>query len=214
LAQQKTFSSIIAAEEKERTRIAKELHDGLGQILSTARLNVAALEESVPMEDEKILKNSLSLIDNAVSEVRIISHDLMPGILTQVGLFAAVRQLCNSINEAKQIKVEYTFPESEKRLNAALEISVYRIIQEILNNMLRHSEATKINMSINWADHQLQLKISDNGKGFDTSKIHESKGIGWKNVFSRVKFHKGEIKVESNLGSGTSVKIKINLENE
>ncbi len=143
LAQQKTFSSIIAAEEKERTRIAKELHDGLGQILSTARLNVAALEESVPMEDEKILKNSLSLIDNAVSEVRIISHDLMPGILTQVGLFAAVRQLCNSINEAKQIKVEYTFPESEKRLNAALEISVYRIIQEILNNMLRTQRLLK-----------------------------------------------------------------------
>ncbi len=214
LAQQKTFSSIIAAEEQERARIAKELHDGLGQILSTARLNVAALEESVPMEDENILKNSLNLIDHAVSEVRIISHDLMPGILTQVGLFAAVRQLCNGINEAKQIEVEYTFTESEKRLNAALEISVYRIIQEILNNMLRHSEATKITVSLHCINNQIQLKLTDNGKGFDTSKIKDSRGIGWKNVFSRVNFLKGDITIKSEIASGTVVKITIKLNNE
>jgi two-component system NarL family sensor kinase len=214
LAQQKTFSSIIAAEEHERARIAKELHDGLGQILSTARLNVAALEESVPTEDEKILQNSLRLIDNAVSEVRVISHDLMPGILTQVGLFAAVRQLCNNINEARQIEVEYTFTESEKRLNAALEISVYRIIQEILNNMLRHAEATKIIVSLHCINNQIRLKLTDNGKGFDTSKIQESKGIGWKNVFSRVDFLKGHITIKSEIGSGTVIKIRVKLKNE
>lgn len=203
------FKAVIEAEEKERVRIARELHDGLGQLLSTAKLNVAGLEESVDKEDELLVKNSMTLIDDAVTEVRNISHNMMPAALTTSGLMPALTQLVSKIQQSGQLQVEFTNQQLEDRLDSSIEIAVYRVIQEVFNNMIKHAKASQITLSVFKKENNLYVRISDNGIGFDTNKLDESKGIGWKNIFSRVSLLNGIVDVHSSRGKGTNVEIKI-----
>jgi len=206
------FRSVIEAEEKERSRIAQELHDGLGQMLSSARLNVAGLEESIIPEDKEWLEKSLKIIDEACVEVRHISHNMMPSALIRLGLVPAITELVNNINISKQLKIDFITNVKES-FGASMDITVYRIIQEILNNMMKHSKADHINIEINNNDHNLFISMKDNGVGFDTDKIKDSKGIGWKNIFSRVSMIDGNIKIDSEINKGTVVYINLNLKN-
>jgi signal transduction histidine kinase len=208
--QQDRFKAVIEAEEHERTRIARELHDGLGQILSTAKLNVASLEgELDDAEDEKLLKNSMDLIDHSLKEVRSISHNLMPTALIEKGLIQALKEQTEKINEARSLQLEFKTEGSFENLSKSVEIALYRIIQEVLNNMIRHSGADKIEFTLFQLDGIIRLKIKDNGKGFDTKEISKSKGIGWKNIFSRVSMIDGIIDIDSKPGKGTDVKIEM-----
>lgn len=208
--QQNRFKAVIEAEEQERTRIARELHDGLGQILSTAKLNVASLEgELEDEEDEKLVKNSMELIDHSLKEVRSISHNLMPTALIEKGLIQALKEQADKINESRNLKLEFTTKGDFNSLSKSLEIALYRIIQEVLNNMIKHSGADKIEFHLSQEDGLVRLKIKDNGKGFDTKEISKSKGIGWKNIFSRVSMIDGSIAIDSKPGKGTDVKIEM-----
>lgn len=206
------FKSVIEAEEKERSRIAQELHDGLGQMLSTARLNVAGLEDSIIPEDKEWLDKSLKIIDDACIEVRHISHNMMPSALIRLGLIPAIHELVNNINSSKQFKIDFNTNVKES-LGSSLDITIYRIVQEVLNNMIKHSKADKINVGINKNDADLTINMKDNGIGFDTDKLKDSKGIGWKNIFSRVNMMDGTIKVESEPQKGTKVYINLKLKN-
>ena len=203
------FKAVIEAEEKERVRIAKELHDGLGQVLSTAKLNVAGLEGNVDKEDEVLVSNSMSLIDDAVNEVRSISHNMMPVALTSLGLTSALEQLIKKINESGLLVVESKFNNLENRLDSSTEIAVYRVIQEVLNNMIKHSKANKIVVFIEKLSNRLNIQISDNGVGFNTNDIDKSKGIGWKNIFSRVSLLNGNVDVNSSPGKGTNLSVSV-----
>ena len=184
------FKAVVDSEEKERIRIAKELHDGLGQLLSSAKLNISSLEDNINKDDEYLLQNSLKIIDEAVGEVRSISHNLMPTALMNYGLSEAISELCRRINESKKS-----------------EIILYRIIQEIINNMIKHSKADKINIVLSNSDKTLKLYIKDNGVGYNTSEISKSKGIGWQNIYSRVSILNGEISINSQIGKGTEIEI-------
>ncbi|HTL82578.1 MAG TPA: triple tyrosine motif-containing protein [Bacteroidia bacterium] len=210
LKQSARMNAIIETEEKERKRIAGELHDGLGQLLSTARLNVAGLEESPDERDRVLLKNSIQLLDQACEEVRTISHNMMPGALIRLGLISAVNELINKINDTEKLKIEYD-TDLEDRLPETMEIALYRIVQEVLNNMVRHAEAKNIVVKMKRSSNELLINISDDGKSFDVSKIAESKGLGWKNIHSRVELLGGTIRVESESGKGTSIFISIPL---
>ena len=203
------FKAVIEAEEKERVRIAKELHDGLGQILSTAKLNVAGLEGNVDKEDEVLVNNSMNLIDDAVKEVRNISHNMMPVALTNSGLIPALEQLISKMNDSGLLTVESSFINMDARLNSSTEIAVYRVIQEVLNNMIKHSKADKITVFLEKVSDRLNIKITDNGVGFDTNTIKESKGIGWKNIFSRVSLLNGNVDVDSSPGKGTNLLVSV-----
>lgn len=205
------FKAIIKAEEKERTRIAKDLHDGLGQLLSTAKLNVASLEESVLSEDKYLINNAGELIDNAVTEVRNISHNLMPLALTRLGLISAVEELTSKMNASGLLNVHFKSEGIKVRLNSSVEIAVYRVIQEILNNTIKHSQAKEVYVLLKKSNNRLHLEISDNGIGFDTQEIEKSKGIGWKSIFSRVEMLNGSIDVSSNKYKGTNLTVSIPL---
>ncbi len=210
--ERKTFLAITEGEEKERIRLSKELHDGLGQILSTARMNVNALDGELEEEDVEIWQTSLKLIDEAVVEVRNVSHALMPSALVQLGLIPAISQICDQINAAGKIKVEFSENGDFRNWPDSMKISVFRIVQEVLNNMVKHAEASAIRVSLKFNEPYLQLNIEDNGKGFDLDKIETSKGIGWKNIKSRVNLLRGELEIDSEIGKGTSIALKLKNE--
>jgi two-component system, NarL family, sensor kinase len=206
------FKAVIDAEEKERSRIAQELHDGLGQLLSTARLNVAGLEDSVIKEDKPYLDKSLKIIDEACTEIRNISHNMMPNALIRMGLISAIRELVENINTSKVLKIDFSTNVSGS-LGKSLDITIYRIVQEILNNMIRHSKANLINMEINKTNNNLLISMRDNGIGFNTDDLKESTGLGWKNIFSRVSMLNGTIELDSKPKEGTIVYINLELKN-
>jgi len=204
---------VIEAEEKERSRIAQELHDGLGQLLSTARLNVAGLEDAVNKEDQPSLERSLKIIDEACVEVRNISHNMMPSALIRLGLIPAINELVNNVNSAKGIKINFT-TNVNVSLGKSMDITIYRVVQEILNNMIKHAKANLISMSIEKNNTDLTITMKDNGIGFDTEELKKSEGMGWKNIFSRVSMLDGSIKLESELQKGTEVYINLKLIDE
>jgi len=206
------FKAVIESEEKERKRIAVELHDGLGQLLSTAKMNVESLDDAVALSDEEdraIYLTSLSLIDEAVSEVRNISHNLMPGALIKLGLIAAITDLTKKINTSGKIQVVFNFDRDFEKLNETTEIALFRIVQEVLNNSMKHSKAKEIKVELLKRTTEMQLIITDDGIGMDVSNIEKSEGIGWKNIYSHVALLNGEIDIQSNKSFGTKIQITI-----
>lgn len=210
LEQGARIHAIFETEEKERKRIAGELHDGLGQLLSTAKLNVSGIGENLDAKDQVLYHNSLQLLDQACEEVRTISHNMMPGALIRMGLIVAVNELILKINDTEKLSVEYE-TEIQERFSETIEITAYRIIQEALNNMVKHSGAKNIRLRIARRDDLLEITIADDGTGFEVSTMKESKGLGWKNMFSRVETLKGTIDVKSIPGKGTDIFISIPL---
>ncbi len=200
--QRTRFKAVVDAEEKERKRIAQELHDGLGQVLSTARITVSALDNS-----NKKVKNSLDLIDHAVKEVRSISHNMMPNALMKSNLEAALRDLLDTINESEKIRATY-HQSCELQLDQSVSINLYRVVQEVLNNALKYAKSSEIHVSVSEHNSHYDMEIKDNGVGFDTSLIKTSHGIGWKNIATRLQLINGTLKVHSDIG-GTCVKLKI-----
>lgn len=210
LKQSARMSAIIETEEKERKRVAEELHDGLGQLLSTARLNISGIGTDLQEKDVTLWKNSLDLLDEACSEVRSISHNMMPGALIRSGLIEAIDDLVSKINAAGKLEVTFD-TELNERFPETLEVAVYRITQEILNNMIRHAEASRILITLEKTGATLELTIADNGKSFDVASIPGSEGIGWKNIYSRVEILNGNIAVTSEKERGTSVFLSVPL---
>jgi signal transduction histidine kinase len=207
------FKAVIESEEKERKRIAEELHDGLGQLLSTAKMNVASLDDAVALsdaEDKVVFQTSLSLIDEAVSEVRNISHNLMPGALIKLGLIPAISDLVKKINTSGKMKIVFDYDPNFEKLNETTEIAIFRIVQEILNNSIKHSQAKNIRVELMKLDNEIRLVITDDGIGIDIAKIENSQGIGWKNIYSRVAMLNGSIDIQSVRDSGTKIKITLN----
>ncbi|MEQ8364437.1 MAG: sensor histidine kinase [Cyclobacteriaceae bacterium] len=209
--QKARFKSVIEAEEKERKRIAAELHDGLGQLLSSARLNVAALEGHLDEVKSKQISNSIKLLDNAVNEVRGISHNMMPNVLISIGFESALQEQVHMINDTGKFKVHLTVPENKIVISEELAISLYRIAQEILNNALKYSNAKNIWITIQDQFNNLKIEIKDDGKGFDTAVTQNGNGIGWENINSRVEVINGDIRIDSGPEKGTSVLLNVAL---
>lgn len=183
------IESIIALQEKERARVAKDLHDGFGQYISTVQLYVSQTHESWK-------QNAADLLNQMHKEVRNIAFDLLPHTLANSGLVPALKELALRINSSNKIKIELHSNEVE-RINHKLEVSLYRVCQEWINNILKYNAATVINVNIVQHETELSLIIEDNGNGFDTSLLERSTGNGWRNMQSRIQLYKGSIFVES-----------------
>lgn len=207
--QEQRLGAIIEGEEKERRRLSEELHDGLGQLLSTVKLNISGLEGNVVEEKENHLVNSLSLIDEACSELRNISHNLMPGALIKLGLIPALREFTDKINQAGNITVIIQTHGINDRFGSTIETGLFRIIQEVCNNIIKHAKANKVTIQLIKDENLLTVMIEDDGVGFDINKIDNSNGIGWKNIKSRVTFLKGIFDIDSHHNRGTTVTIEI-----
>ena len=206
--QQRT-QAVLEAEERERIRIARDLHDGIGQMLAAARMTLGNYLSQKKIDVIEI-QNSLDLLEDSIREVREISHNMMPGTLTKFGLSSALKQFVNKINALGTLKVELQVVGIKGRLDEKIEMMLYRIVQEIISNIIRHAEATKVSIELIKHDNELILMVEDNGKGFDIENV-ENQGIGLKNIATRVEYLNGYVNFDSSLGHGTSVVIEIPL---
>ncbi len=205
--QQLRYRAVLGAEEQERKRIAGELHDGLGQLLSTTKLNLSSLENRVKPDQQKALTNSMHLIDNAVEEVRGISHNLMPNTLVSFGLIPALNEQINLINDSGKLHIQTDFPEESISIDETRSIALFRAMQELLNNSIKYSGTDTIWVKIEQNGNAWEFTVKDDGKGFDTGEIESSSGIGWKNIMSRVELINAVLEVDSVPGKGTTTKI-------
>jgi len=204
--------AIIEAEEKERRRIAQDLHDGVGQILSAAKLNLSSLGSTIrtgSQAEKDALENTLALIDDSVKEVRAVSHNMMPNTLIKLGLASAIREFITRLGSFPNLKIDLEIVGLDKRLEESKEMALYRAIQEIVNNIIKHAKANKIGIQLIRHEKELSVVIEDNGVGFDSDKINEFEGIGLKNILSRIEFINGEVHFDSVPGRGTTVLIDL-----
>lgn len=211
LAQEQTkrFKSIVEAQESERKRIAEELHDSVGPLLSLTQLYISDLSESkeaqAPDEQELFVK-TLKILGEACDETRNISHNLMPGVLIRSGLIPAIRELTKMLRDSNHFDISLNTHGIKQRFEETIEITYYRVLQELLNNIIKHSSATTINLELNLNNNTLLLNVQDNGKGFDVESLKHSKGIGWKNIVSRLSLINGGAEIHSD-GQGTHIQV-------
>lgn len=206
--------AILDAEEKERRRIAQDLHDGVGQLLSAAKLNLSNLENKLTIENEEqqlAMQNALSLVDDSVKEVRAVSHNMMPNTLIKLGLGSAVREFITKLGNAPTLKVDLEIVGLDARIDNQVETVLYRVIQEIVNNIIKHANASQISMQLIRHETELNVMIEDNGIGFDTSKLESFDGIGLKGIQTRIEFLNGTVHFDSTPGRGTTVIIDVPL---
>ena len=183
-------------------RIARELHDGIGQKLTVLKMYASVNE----IENKK----QIDLLDSTISEVRGISHNLMPEIIN-LGLVPAVKDLCSKINEVGTIQCVFNYEETQPlKFATNIELSIYRIVQEVFNNMIKHANAKQILVSFVVTGNNLRINIADDGVGFDTQKIYTSSGIGWSNIITRAKIINANLDVNSN-SKGTNIVLNINI---
>jgi two-component system, NarL family, sensor kinase len=211
LAVQKTFiDATIQSQENERKRFAQDLHDGMGQLISSLRLMVHQLDRSVTSDETQAIANrSEEILNNMHTEIRGIAFNLMPQTLIQHGLLPALHEMALRLNQTGSLTVTAQAYDVPDRFSEVYEISVYRIIQEWINNVLKYANATKIDTQLVGHEQEITLTIEDNGNGFDVSTLKNGSGNGWKNINSRVTLIKGELEVDSRAGrSGTTFMLR------
>jgi len=214
--QQIAAAAILEAEENERQRIAKDLHDGVGQIMSAAKMNLSSFENDLQFkdEDQKLsFERIISLVDEGCKEVRSVSHQMMPNVLLKSGLGKAVAEFLDKIDQ-KVLKVNLHTEGLNEHIEATTEIVLYRVLQESVNNVIKHSGASELDLSLIKDADGISATIEDNGKGFDSKNLSEKAGIGLKNMKARVEYLKGTIDFDSSPGRGTLVAIHIPLKNK
>ena len=211
--QNELFNAIVSTQDQERKRIAQDIHDSLGSVLSAAKLKLSSLEEnktSLSPDQLEKYQSTLTLLDEASSELRSISHNIMPATLSKLGLVAALQNLIGKISGPSGLQISFAAHELDGRIEENTEISIYRIILELINNIVKHAKADKVSIQLVKYPEYINVIVEDNGQGFDYQKaMEEKKGIGLGNVLSRVEYLKGTVDIDSALGKGTTVIIEI-----
>jgi signal transduction histidine kinase len=206
------LNAIINTEENERKRFAKDLHDGLGPLLSTVKMSLSALGQRIkdPTGTE-ILSNTNHLVNESIATIKDISNNLSPHVLSNFGLTSAIGAFTAKINQTRAISVEFKSNMENIRLENEKEVVIYRAACELINNSVLHSGASRIEIELTKQEKIVTLHFNDNGRGFDTSSLgrEDSKGMGLSNIETRVRNVEGVFVLESTPGKGTSALIKV-----
>lgn len=218
LTEKMFLKAIIQTEEKERKRFAKDLHDGLGPLLLTVKMSVSSLAQ-LPHDraTDEIVKNTEMIINEAIKSLKEISDNLSPHVLDNFGLLRALRNFINKINMTKAIYINLESNLGDERFDSDMEVVLYRVLCELMNNTIKHARAKKIGIRLVKEDKSITIVYQDNGKGLNKDKILEgpgTRGMGLSNIFSRINSLKGEIVLDSEPGKGMKVTIKVKTENE
>lgn len=203
--------AVLKGEEQERTRLAKDLHDGLGGMLSGIKFSLNTMKENLIMtpDNARAFERSIDMLDSSIHEMRRVAHNLMPETLLKYGLDTALKDFCSYINGSGVLKVNYqSFGLENFRLEES--VSVYRIVQELVTNILKHANAGFALVQLTFSGETLLIDVEDDGKGFEVTALDKQKGIGWKNIHSRLEYLNGKLDVQSEPGKGTSIHIEIN----
>jgi signal transduction histidine kinase len=206
--------AVLKGEEQERTRMSRDLHDGLGGLLSGIKFSFQHIKQSVQMtsENTKAFNRSLDMLDSSIHELRRVAHNMMPEALMKFGLDPALKDFCNDINQTGILNVTYqSIGLEDVKIDQTVAITIYRIVQELINNTLKHAAAKQAIVQVTKSGHLLTVTVEDDGKGFDTAAISNTSGTGWINIKHRVDFLKGSIDLHAEPGKGTSVLIELTI---
>lgn len=207
LQRQKEISeTVIRVQEKERTRIGHELHDNVNQILSTSKLFIDMLKP-LTSNEKQLKQKSVDYILMAIEEIRKLSKELVVPQLSKEGLLGNIYTLVEDIEMSTEIKIKFTHDHENDLLSPGKKLTIFRILQEQLKNILKHSQATHVDIFLQCKENDLQLVIKDNGVGFDSRKTH--RGIGLSNIFERVRFYNGEVTLQTQPGEGCILNVNI-----
>ncbi len=214
-SEKRLLNAIIQAEEKERRRFAKDLHDGLGPLLSSVKMSMSALKVSHHDPGSvTILENTTMMVNEAIGTIKEISNNLSPHTLTNFGLESAITNFVNRINQTKAISIAVTGNLGKERLKSNIETILYRAVCELINNTLKHAQAKTINISILKQHKTLTLLYQDDGIGFDpqVKRAETESGMGLSNITSRVKSINGIFILNSTASEGVNALIKVKLD--
>lgn len=208
-----SLQSMINGQETERTRIAKDLHDGLGGLFSTIKMYFSTLiHDQNTLTENPLYHKCQELIDLASEEVRRIAHNMMPEVLLKIGLVQGTRELCASISAGKLLKVSFQSYGMDQRLHPSTEIMLYRILQELLNNIMKHAQATEALIQFNRVGSKLTITVEDNGKGFQLEETNVGNHAGLDSVQHRVHYLNGRMMIDSQKEIGTTVMMEFLLQ--
>tara|TARA_A100000171_G_C2137519_1_gene151567 strand:+ start:369 stop:2087 length:1719 start_codon:yes stop_codon:yes gene_type:complete len=211
-----SLQGVLEGQETERRRVAIDLHDRLGGILSMVKLHFSVVTESLSKDDQahaKFMKAS-DLLDQATGEVRSISHNLLSGVLMKFGLVPALEDLKDKISQTGKLKVTLYSNELNNVLSAEQELQLYRIVQELISNILKHSQAKEANIQLTKGDESVNLIVEDDGIGFDLKAVNKKTGIGLSNLKARVAKLNGNFHIDSGRGAGTTISIDIPIHHD
>lgn len=205
--QKEQLHAIIITQEEERKRIAQDLHDDISSKLNIVSLNSHLLNSPNLTEAEisEITENIISLTTKALENSRKIAHNLLPPVFEKFGLNAGVEELCEEFESSKSVKIHYKNKIDFDEQDIDRHLHVFRVLQELMNNSLRHGKATEISIVFNTIDGIYTCNYEDNGVGFDSKNAENQKGLGMKNIDSRISFLNGTIEIESEIGKGIDV---------
>lgn len=205
--------AVLKGEEQERARLAKDLHDGLGGMLSGIKYSFQNMKGNLIMtpESQQTFERSMDMLDTSIKEMRRVAHNMMPEALVKFGLDTALRDFCAEIDQSGTLNVNYQSMSLESATIAqTTAITVYRIVQELLNNTLKHAAAQQALVQVTHTDGVITVTVEDDGKGFNTTSVKQkAQGMGWSNILSRVEYLKGQVDVQSHPDKGTSVWVEL-----
>jgi two-component system, NarL family, sensor kinase len=211
--QHKMMEATLESEESERRRLAGDLHDSVGGMLSTIRVGLTAIAKQLP--DPTLVDQSKQILDDTLTSVRRISLDLMPSTLEKFGLMAALKELCERFEGASLIPVNFLVREEVKPMAAGRELKIYRIVQELINNAVKHAQPSVINVTA-IGGNDLQLTVEDDGKGFDPSLSHSASpngsGLGLFNMENRARLLDARLEYDTSPGKGSKITLFVNYE--
>lgn len=205
------IEAMLKGQEEERSRLAKDLHDGLGSMLSGVKISFSNMKENVIMDatNTHAFERSVDQLDKTITELRKIAHNLMPVALVKFGLRSAIKDFCESIRSSGNTDIICEQFGSERPLGNIADINVYRIIQELVNNAVLHGQAKQILVQLTKTDERVLITVEDNGNGFELNSLDKVSGIGMANIRSRVNYFNGRMDIESKPNEGTTVNIEL-----
>ncbi|MFO7790394.1 MAG: sensor histidine kinase [Bacteroidota bacterium] len=212
-AEKQLLSSVIVTEESERKRLARELHDGLGPLMSGIRMSVSALEKQLHDDKQKkIAADAKNLVQEALKSVKDISTNLSPHMLENFGLVQALKNFINKVSASGNLQVQFNTNLKDEKLPHKLEIIVYRVLCEMLTNTIKHAGATRAGINIQHTGNALLIDYYDDGRGFDPQEVINNKqGMGISNIYSRIASINGSVNINASGKNGTNMKIYIPL---
>jgi signal transduction histidine kinase len=214
--EKRVLNAIIQTEEKERKRMATDLHDGLGPLLATVKMSISTLSEmdNDPARKE-IIENTAHVIDESIKSIKEISNNLSPHILNNFGLASAIRDFSNKIADSKVLRINFESNAFDHRFEENVEVVLYRVVCELITNTVKHAKAQNIDINFTHQHNMLILSFMDDGIGFDVNSIiGESvpvQGMGYSNMLSRINSIKGKMDIESSPKNGTKVLIRVKI---
>jgi len=205
--------SLMKGQEEERSRLAKDLHDGVGGLLSGVKLGLSTMKGNVFLSEEnaQAVNTILGQLDNSIAELRRVSHNMMPEALVKFGLKEALENYCENIIQSSPLDVRLQTYGLDQRLEQDTEIILYRMVQELLNNVIKHAEATQALVQLIRESDKFTLTVEDDGKGFDANDPNHHQGAGLQNIKARAGYVNGVVDIRTRPGEGTSITIEGNL---